>query len=121
MKQQLSTFLKMDRLNSNIDMILSGTNATIATCESLQVAETGGELNSETNADGITELSDPTKVKQKGRSCLPKRLKPLVEEIKEKLKKKEAKKNNKPKANAGNILAPNIFLNKINKVEVHVK
>nr|XP_034570788.1 uncharacterized protein LOC117835539 [Setaria viridis] len=48
------------------------------------------------NLDGITELNNP-QVKQKGRPALPKRLKSLIEEIKQKIIKQENKKIAKAK------------------------
>jgi hypothetical protein len=40
----------------------------------------------------LTELQDPNRVKKKGRPPLPKRLKTIVEELREKMKKAEKKK-----------------------------
>jgi hypothetical protein len=43
----------------------------------------------------LTELQDPNRVKKKGQPPLPKRLKTIVEELREKMKKAEKKKNKK--------------------------
>jgi hypothetical protein len=40
----------------------------------------------------LTELQDPNRVKKKGQPPLPKRLKTIVEELREKMKKAEKKK-----------------------------
>uniref|UniRef100_K4AJM9 SWIM-type domain-containing protein n=1 Tax=Setaria italica TaxID=4555 RepID=K4AJM9_SETIT len=74
---------ELDRINYNLDLILSG------------VDNDEGQSNA-ANLDGIIELNNP-QVKQKGRPALPKRLKPLIEEIKQKIIKQENKKIAKAK------------------------
>jgi hypothetical protein len=47
---------------------------------------------SSTNLHKVAHLQDPDRVKQKGRPTLPTRMKPLIEEIRRKMAKKQNKK-----------------------------
>lgn len=84
-------------------MILAGTTTRTSSCSSIQQSRDDEGQSSEANLEGITELNDPDKVKQKGRPCLPRRLRPLIEEIKQKAIRQEKKKNSKATKSVGNV------------------
>jgi hypothetical protein len=69
--------------------------------------------------EGITELNDLEKVKQKGRPCLQRRLRPLIEEIRQKAIRQEKKKNSKATKSDGNVFEIN--KNLINNTEESMK
>lgn len=81
-----------DRINTQLELMLSTPNAVVPSTQSvLREDEIAGGRNTG-NLLELGELNDPDKVKQKARLALPKRLKPLVEEIRRKVAREEKKK-----------------------------
>uniref|UniRef100_K3ZZ47 SWIM-type domain-containing protein n=1 Tax=Setaria italica TaxID=4555 RepID=K3ZZ47_SETIT len=76
---------ELDRINCNLDLILLNSKIRAPSCGSVQGVDNDEGQSSAANLDEITEQNDPRKVKQKGRPALTKRMKPLMEEIKQKI------------------------------------
>lgn len=55
-----------------------------------QVETSEKTINIENHSEN--EIQDPERIQQKGRLAMPKRMKPLIEKVKEKMKEKERKK-----------------------------
>jgi hypothetical protein len=97
---------ELEGINNNLDLILAGTTRP-ASCSSIQQLRDDEGQSSKANLEGITELNDPDKVKEKGRPCLPRRLRPLIEEIRQKAIRQEKKKTSKATTSAGNVFEIN--------------
>lgn len=81
-----------DKIDKHLDFMISASKAPVSSTQS-GVEEHGiGTGSNTTDLLDLGELNDPDKVKQKGRPQLPTRLKPLVEEIRQKVAREEKKK-----------------------------
>lgn len=84
---------EMKKIEMHLDKLLAPPRIDQTHIEDVSdaQAETDGSTNTERNISE-SELQDPESIQPKGRQPLPKRMKPLIEEIKEKMKQQEMKK-----------------------------
>jgi hypothetical protein len=102
-KQIASQYMcdEFQRIDKQLDIILAESEETTASAIRIENTEAVSEHESSRNNEGeIVALKDPDRIQQKGRPKKPKRLKSMVEQEREKMRKAEEKKKNKKPANA---------------------
>jgi hypothetical protein len=102
-KQIASQYLcdGFQRIDKQLDILLAESEETTTFAIRMENTEAVSEHESSRNIEGeIVALKDPDRIQQKGRPKKPKRLKTMVEQECEKMRKAEEKKKNKKPANA---------------------
>ncbi|CAN6339019.1 unnamed protein product [Urochloa humidicola] len=99
---------ELDRINTELDKLLSKANAADPVSSEAAKGTSNNDMGStSTNLPELGELQDPDRIKNKGRPKLPRRIKPLIEEIRNKSIREEKKKNQKKRQNpSGTIPTP---------------
>ena len=112
-KKEIATdYLKieLDRIDKHLETLLAETGGTSCSGTTEFEEQTQIQRAGVPNDEGIVILADPTRIQQKGRPKNPTRLKPMVEQMREKMAKAEAKKKMKKKpSNSSEICLQQIF------------
>ncbi|RLN08484.1 hypothetical protein C2845_PM11G16180 [Panicum miliaceum] len=90
-----------EKIDKNLELMLSETRTEANSTQSASRAQENAVESSSSTLRELPHLNDPTRVKQKGRPALPTRLKPRIEEIKQKIAREE-----KMKAKKSNQISP---------------